>query len=138
MVTEKAMSELLKFIIDNFSFLYEELGARFSDSRVRGSDALLVFELPILRLRFANERGQILLDFQRADGQPADESFSFDIVRQLITGEIQDDAIMDRTKAEFVKANMAQIAEAFSKTRYMITVKILHELEKERAKRIFS
>jgi hypothetical protein len=133
----ETMNELLQFIMRHFSFLYDELGARFVDSQVHGINALLVFELPDVRVRFVRDRDQILMEFQHNRRPPSNEWFSFDVVQQLITGTIHDDAVMDRSKAEFVKAKFAEIADAFSKARHRATEKTMHEYEEARANRLF-
>ena len=146
------MNSILKLVIRYFSFLYDELGARFVDSQVGSMDsALLVLEMRNLRLRFVNDRGPIVLHFQSVDRAATNEWFSFDVLRQLITGVVDDDGIMwgtiggdpevDHKKAarnaEFVKANIAEIADAFSAARYSETEKTLHDYEEARAKRLF-
>lgn len=134
---KEAMNELLQFIMRHFSFLYNELGARFADSQVRGPDALLVLEVGGLRLRFVRDRDQIFLDFQHARLPRSDDWFSFDVVRQLVTGTIHDDAVMDDAKAGFVQANIEEISSAFSKARHQATENTLHQYEAARAKRLF-
>ena len=131
------MNELLNFLISNFAFLYNDYDARFTDSRVQGLNAMLVLEMSDLRLRFVRDRSQLFLDFQSNQQPQEDNWFSYDVVRQLITKEIVDSALLDEKKAKFVRDNIKVIAKAFSEKNKLATEKTLHKFEKARAKRLF-
>ena len=146
------MKLLLEFLGKYFAFLFDDLGVRFVGSEVMTLGSALVFlESGDLRLRFVNDRGQILLYFQKHHGGERDEWFSFDIVRQLITQVVDDDGIMwgriegnsktDHKKAminaEFIRTQFAAIADAFSESRHVSTENTLHEFEVARGKRLF-
>ena len=131
------MNELLNFLISHFAFLYDSFGAQFVGSQVHGSNATLVLESADIRLRFVRDRGQLFLDFQSSHYQCKDEWFSYDVVQQLITKEVEDSALLDEKKANFIKHNFQNIAEAFSKINCHETEKTLHEYEKARATRLF-
>ena len=57
-------------------------------------NALIVLEIGDLRLRFLKDRDQVFLEFQSVFDTTSDKWFSFGMVRQLITGEVNDDDIM--------------------------------------------
>lgn len=137
MVSDEEMNELLTYLISYFSFLYNDLGARFVDSRVHGPHAMLVLEIKDLRLRFVRDRGQLFLDFQSSHRPSEDDWFSYDVVRQFITNEVVDSAMLDEKKVKFVKEHIQEIAKAFSANNRQKTEQTLHECEKERAKRLF-
>ena len=73
----ETMNKLLQFIVGYFSFLYDDLGADLSilKSAAWGT-APLILEIGDLRLRFVNDRGDILLDFQHAGHTPDEKWFS--------------------------------------------------------------
>jgi hypothetical protein len=132
------MNELLQFIIRYFSFLYDDLGARFVDSQgLTNGGGRLVLEMGELRIRFTYDRGDIWLEFQRSSHPPSDKWFSLDIVRQLLTRKIDDSPEMGDAEAEFVKANIGEISAAFSEVRHSATEKTLCEYGEARAKRLF-
>ena len=137
MVFGEKMNEILNFLISHFAFLYNDYGARFIDSRVQGLNAMLVLEMGDLRLRFVRDRSQLFLDFQSSQHPKEDNWFSYDVVRQLITKEVVDSALFDKTKAKFVKENIQEIAKVFSEKNKQATEKTLHKFEKARAKRLF-
>lgn len=131
------MSELLLFLVEHFSFLYNEHDARFVESRVQGSNVLIVLEVDGLRLRFVRERGQLFLDFQSLQDSSRDDWFSLDIVYRFITGKVVDSAELDCEKIEFIKRHFKEIADAFSSTDRAATEKAMHAFEDERARRLF-
>lgn len=121
------------------SFLYSQNKFRFVDSDVSESfeNALLVLEHENLCLRFVKDRDQIFLDFKPANKKGEKYWFSIDIVKQLVTGKIEDSAKMDSEKAVFLKANIDEIEQLFSTTKTEDTIKKLKDLERARAKRLF-
>jgi hypothetical protein len=146
------MKQLLEFVAEYFSFLFDELGAKLVDSDVGSiGSALVILQLGDARLRFVNDRGQILLYFQSVHRGGRDEWFSFDVVRQLITRVVDDDGIMwgridgdpqtDHQKAlsnaTFIKTHFTEIADAFSDARHVSTEETLHEYKEARGKRLF-
>jgi hypothetical protein len=137
MVIGKTMNELLTYLIARLSFLYNEYGARFINSQVRGPHALLVLQADNIRLRLVRDRSQLFVDFQSSEGSSADDWFSFDMVRQLLTGTIVDSAEMDDEKAQFIHDNFSAIVEAFSAAKREQTENKLHEYERARAERLF-
>ena len=137
MVTGETMSELLTYLITRLSFLYNDYGTRFVDSQVRGPHAALVLEAGPLRLRLLRDRSQVFVDFQSAENPSEDDWFSFDMIRQLLTGEVIDSAEMDDEKAKFINDYFEAITEAFRPTNRKETEKKLHEYEHARAERLF-
>lgn len=131
------MNELLTYLVSRLSFLYNECGARFVDSLVRGPHASIILEASELRLRLVRDRSQIFVDFQSTENPSEDDWFSFDMIRQLLTGEIIDSAQMDDEKAQFINDHFGAIAEAFRSTNRKETERKLHEYEHARAERLF-
>jgi len=121
------------------SFLYSPNRFRFVDSGSSESfgNAFLVLEHKELRLRFVKDRGQIFLDFQPTSKNRKGEWFSIDIVKQMVTGEIETSAEMDSEKRKFLKTNLDKIEQLFSSANREGTIKKLKELERARAKRLF-
>jgi hypothetical protein len=137
MVIGETMNQLLQFLIQHYSFLYDECGARFVDSQANGGDAMLVLEQGDLRIRFVRDRAQVLLECQSRYRRRPDEWFSLEVIRRLLRGMVTDNEVVDGTESEFVKANLGSIREAFSKSRHATTENSLREYKKARAKRLF-
>lgn len=137
MVTGETMNDLLTYLVSHLSFLYNDYEARFVDSQVRGPDALLVLEVGELRVRLVRDRSQIFVDFKSCGNPSEDDWASFDIIRQLLTGEIVDDAVMDEEKARFIQDHFAAIIDAFRSGNRGETEKKLHKFKQARAKRLF-
>ena len=130
------VEEILKLLMKHCSFLYSQKKFRFVDSDVSESfgNALLVLEHENLRLRFVKDRDQIFLDFKPANKKGEKYWFSIDIVKQLVTGRIEDSAELDSEKAVFLKTNIDEIEQLFSTTKTEDTIKKLKDLERDRAK----
>lgn len=133
------MEDILQYLMKHCSFLYSPNRFRFVDSGSSESfgNAFLVLEHEDLRLRFVKDRGQIFLDFQPTSKKQKGEWFSIDIVKQMVTGEIEPSAEMDSKKAKFLKTNLDEIEQLFSTVNMESTIKKLKELERARAKRLF-
>lgn len=131
------MNELLKFIILHFSFLYNDYDARFVDSKVDRSNALLTMELGELKLRFVRDKSQVFLDFQGRSGTDQNNWFSYDVVQQHITKVVLDDACVDGKKAKVLQQHIGEIVAMFSGDELNNTEAALRQLERERAKRMF-
>ena len=131
------MNELLQFMIQHYSFLWNDLGATFVDSQLRGGDALLILEQGDLRIRFVRDRAQLFLEFQSRFRRPAEEWFSLEVLRYFLTGVASDNEVIDGAEAAFLRDNIGRIGEAFSRSRHKVTEKTLHEYKKTRSQRIF-
>ncbi len=133
------MEEIHQYLMKHCSFLYLPNQFRFveSDSSESLGNAFLVLEHKDLRLKFIKDRGQLFLDFQPTSSNRKKDWFSIDIVKQLVTGNIEPSAEMDIEKAKFLKSNLDEIKRLFSTTNLEDTLKKLRELERARAKRLF-
>lgn len=138
MVVKKEMNELLEYLVKKLSFLYEKYGARFVDSKAQESNAFLVLELDNFRLRLVRDRSQIFIDIQsNYDLKNEKEWFSYDVISQLISGEVEESAVLDDLKVEFIKEHFDELENIFAASEVDATINKLHGLEKERAKRLF-
>jgi hypothetical protein len=131
------MNKLLLFLMENFSFLYEECGCRFADSQVYEPNATLVFEVDDLRLRFVRDRSQIFVDFQNKRNAAQQRWYSFGVVRQLLTGEIGGSEALDGDKARFIRQHLGDIKQLFSGATVKDTEKKLTGFEHARGERLF-
>lgn len=131
------MTKLLEFIIAHFTYLYDDLGCRFTDSQVHGPNAVLVFEVDELRLRFVRDRSQIFLDFQNKRRSSRKRWYSFGVVRQLTTGEVGGSEELDAEKASYIHQHFTEIKSAFTNANATETEKTLKKLEHERGERLF-
>lgn len=135
--TSRKMEKVLQYIKKNCSFLYSPYKFQIveSDSSESFGNALVILEDENLRLQFVKDRDQLFLDFQPTSNKK--EWFSIDIVKQLVTGNIEPSAKMDSEKAEFLKNHLDQIKHLFSPKNLTNTIKKLKDLERARAKRLF-
>ncbi|TFG03277.1 MAG: hypothetical protein EU542_02875 [Promethearchaeota archaeon] len=131
------MEEILRFIEKHCFFLYSSHTFQIveSDSSESFGNALVILEDEDLRLQFVKDRDQLFLDFQPTNYKK--EWFSIDIVKQLVSGDIEPSSEIDSEKAEFLKFHLDKIKELFSPTKFKNTLKKLKELERARAKRLF-
>lgn len=131
------MNELLTYVVAHLSFLYNEYGARFVDSKAHGADAMLILEAEGLRIRLVRDRGQIFFDVQSDETRSELRWYSFDLIRHLLTGKIVDDSVMDDVKPQLIRDRFPEIVDAFSPNRRRETEKTLEEYKRARAKRMF-
>jgi hypothetical protein len=130
------MDDLLRFTIAHFSYLYNELGFRFIDSSVQGTNAALVLENQDLRIRLIRDRDQVFVDFQGQQENPKKKWYSFGVVRQLLSGQIGSEEI-DADKARFIREHFRRIEVLFSSASRAETERLLQGIERDRAKRLF-
>jgi hypothetical protein len=133
------MEEILRYIMRYCPFLYAPNQFRFVDSGSSESfgNAFLVLEHGNLRLQFIRDRGQIFLDFQPTSKKNKSEWYSIDIVKQMVKGKIEPSAEMDTKKVEFLKSNLDELQQLFSRDNLEGTIKKLKDLERARAKLLF-
>lgn len=139
--TVTRMDAILNFILTHLSFLYKEFKFVFVDSLVSdsfGGDAYLVLSSENLKLRFVSDRDQLFLEFQSKIAEGKNSWHSIDVIKQLTTNEICDNAILDENHARFLKAKFPEIYRLFFSENAKETIIKLKKLEKERAKRMFA
>jgi hypothetical protein len=131
------MEKVLQYIKKHCSFLYSPYKFQIVESESSESfgNALVILEDEDLRLQFVKDRGQLFLDFQPTSNKK--EWFSIDIVKQLVTGNIEPSAEIDTEKVEFLKNHLDEIKDIFSPKNLTGTIKKLKDLERARAKRLF-
>ena len=134
------MEEFQQLIIKKCAFLFSSNPFQVidSDSSESFGNAFLILERGDLRLQFVKDRNQIFLDFQPSSKKGKLYWYSIDVVKQMITGEIESSAEIITRNIEFLKTNLEKIEQLFSKNNVDDTVKKLKQLERERAKRLFS
>ena len=133
------MEEFIQYVKKHFSFLFSPYQFRIIESQSSESfgNALVILEYEDLLLKIVKDRDQIFLDFQPASKKSKLNWFSIDIVKQMITGKIEPSAEMNSRNVEFLKDNLDQIKQLFSKENTLDTIKVLKKLERELAKRLF-
>jgi hypothetical protein len=161
------MNDLMWVINRYFAFLHRNFGARVVDERTGSMGcATVILELGDLRMAFVNDRGPISLEFQSIHHDPKEDTqatiegiqvpsvdgwFSLDVVRQLITGVVDDKGVLwgwlEGNEAEyrgraseisaFVRDRMGDIQSAFSNTQVLATEGKLNEYCEARARRLF-
>jgi hypothetical protein len=135
------MNEILAFIFRHCSFLWDQAGYRFTDSRSTpsfGGDGYVILESSSLRLRFLRKRGQLFLDVQEPGAGEDARWYSIDIVRRLLTGERMASAELSADYAQFLRLHLSDIEARFSdQSARPETKRRLDELEQIRAKELF-
>jgi hypothetical protein len=133
------MEEILQYLKKHCSFLYSPYKFQIVESQSSESfgNALVILEDEDLSLQFVKDRDQLFLDFQPTSKKHKKEWFSIDIVKQLITGNIEPSAEMDSEKIEFLKTHLDEIKRLFARNILENTIRKLKELERARAKRLF-
>lgn len=134
------MTFILAFIAAHMGFLWDQARFRITGSdvtTVNGGNALLVVESDVLRLRFARDRGQLLLEFQPASVGVSSEWFSVDLVRRLFLGQKETSGLLDEGYAAFIEQHLDAIEERFAAERWSSTRTELKALKVKRAKEMF-
>lgn len=105
------MAELLIYLATQMPFLFVPDGYRFVDSRVEqsfGGDALLILESAMLRLRFTNDRAQLLLSLQPLESRST-EWFSPGLLQGLLTGVRPASEVLDEQWARFLEGALPEL-----------------------------
>jgi len=130
----------LQFLMAYCGSLYNFYEFRFVDSFVYKSfdnDAMLILATNELKLKFSRDRSQLFLEFQSTFDKKKNNWYSFDLIRQLITGEDEYFSLMNADNAYFFKKNVDCILDLFSKNKVEATLEKLNRLEKKRSKKLF-
>jgi len=135
------MDKVLTYLLINLSFLYKEFGFVIVDSDHSdqfGGNGLIVLQLGSLFLRLGNDRGQLFLDVTNRDICKKEDWYSSDIVLQLITGKIQDTAVLDESSfPKLFKKHFSKIVDCLTNNTAKENFATMKKMEKERAKRLF-
>lgn len=113
---ELNMVAILLFLATKCAFLFTPNGYRFVDSQVGtsfGGDAYVILESNVVRLIFAWDRSQLLLEFQPVGGK-ARERFSLDLLKGVLTGVRGGSSLLDDDSAEFLGEHLAQLEACFA------------------------
>ena len=134
------MNQILRYLLDYCSFLYEPGRYRFVDSETSasfGGDAYLTLASDSVRIRFVRDRDRLLMEFQSVEEEGQFDWYSIDVVRQLVTGEPRRSARLDEDQAAFLREHLDDIEERFAPERLDETTTALKKLERTRAKELF-
>lgn len=134
------MKKILQFLATSGSFLYEDRGFRFVDSQysgVFGGNGLVVLQNDKMDVRLLLDREQLSMDFRGKGRASPRDWFSEDIVRQMITGEI-DRTFLDNNNVEFIQSHLDEIEQLFSVENLSTTEAKCRQLQRERSKRLFA
>ena len=114
------MEEFAQYVKKKISFLFSPFQFRIIKSLSSESfgNALLILEHEDLSIQIVKDRDQIFLDFQPSSKKGKLNWFSIDIVKQMITGNIESSAEMNPQNIEFLKNNLAKIEQLFSKGKH--------------------
>jgi len=134
------MDEILEFLIKYLSFLYNEYGFKFVDSmssKSFGGDGFLVLRSEHIALRFVNDRSQLFLDLRSTQFDKKNDWHSIDLVKQLITGDVSENSVLNEEIVFFLKDHINDILEKFGPKEAKSTIVRLKKFKVERAKRLF-
>ena len=134
------MNQILAFLVDHMSFLWDGARSRITGSEVatsNGGDAYLVVESDRLRLRFVRDRGQLSLELQPSEANGSNDWYSVDLVRRLLLGRRETSGLLDASYASFVREQLAEIESCFSPERWETTRAELKRLARIRSREMF-
>lgn len=132
------MNDILLFIMEYCSDLYYLFGFRFVDSSYyEGDNSMVVLAKGNLQFVFTRDRGQMFLDIEGRIKMKRIFSFSIDLIRRLIDGSREFNAILDKENGDFVNRNIDRIIDLFSESKIETTKKELELIRRERMKIIF-
>ncbi len=150
------MKAILNYLATDGYFLFSEGKCRIVDSTYCpgfGGTGTITLQNELLRLIFQQERDNLLLDFQSVKHKLglSKGSFSFGLIRQLITGEIDKEfqpVIIDphgnwmrlesyKGGSDFLQHHFQTIQSLFDNFDLVSTEAALKTLEKKRVKRLF-
>jgi len=134
------MDKILEYLLKNLSFIYNQYEFKFVDSMTSssfGGDGYLTLRSDYIEIRITNDRDQLFLDFRSTEFDKDNEWHSVDLIKQLITGIIDDTSMLNDDIAASVKENFSRIRKLFDLEKAKDTVMQLRKLEAERAKRLF-
>lgn len=133
------MKQILMFLACDGAFLYEEHGFRIVDSEyisAFGGPGSVVLSNDTLEIRLYLDRDRQSVDFRGKRRKSFQAWFAIDVVRQLVTGEI-DKGLLDAENIAFLRQNVVKLQQLFGKASLAATEKALRKLEKERSRRLF-
>ncbi|MCE5327225.1 MAG: hypothetical protein LLG01_12525 [Planctomycetaceae bacterium] len=133
------MTEILKFLIASCSFLYQDYGFRFVDSKTFSTrDAMIILAADgYLRLCFSYEREELLLEVQPDTAEAEDTWWGISLLEELLTGHDVASGLMSHEKAIFLKKHMPDVMRLFDKERVAGTCEKLASLREQRNKKMF-
>jgi len=134
------MDEILRFLLSNLNFIYNDYGFKFIDSmssKSFGGDGYITLQSDQMEIRILSDRNQMFLDFRSLKFDKKNDWHSIDVIRQLITGNVFDNAVLDEKTASDIKDNFSDICGLFASSEVNETVSKLKKLEFERSKRLF-
>lgn len=100
------MKELLRFLADHLSFLFDQDSFKIEDSLSgSGGRAMVALVSPHLRIRVTRDRGEMLLAFQPIRGNDG-EWFSLGLLRGVLTGERGGSEVLDSEWALFLEGSL--------------------------------
>jgi len=126
----------MKYVNKHFSLLFEKYGFHISSTYAPGDS--LTLESRDVNIRFSDERGEMIVEFQSNYFRKRDDYswYSIDIVRELITGETKCKGMMNKANLTFMQSNIEKILEQFSESNAKSTVLKLRKLASIRAKEL--
>jgi hypothetical protein len=133
------MKTILTYLVRHCLYLFDDYGFRFADSTCSksfGGDASVTIKSPKLLFRFTYDRGQLLLEIASTKIRRS-AWYSIDLISQLVTGNVESSALLDKRYARFLHDNIESICKLFSDKQLDATVHALNKMAKERAKRLF-
>lgn len=121
-----------------FSYLFENYGFRLIEKAESESfgNSYAVIESDDFRLQFIIDRGQSFVEISPYS-EPR-EWFDLNIMRAYILGTDSLQIESPEELSEFLKCNYKKIKDLFSSDNILTTVAQLKQLEKDRARRMFS
>ena len=134
------MHKILEFLATDGTFLYEEHCCCIVDSEYSemfGGTGSVTLSNDIIELKFWLDRDRMCMDLHGVGSHTTDSWFSMDIVKQLLTDEVNDKSLMNHENVEFLKENFEDLQDRFASPNLPASESTCRKLERQRAKRIF-
>lgn len=134
------MTKILLFLATDGAFTFEECNCHIIASKyvhAFGGTGSVTLQNDVLELNFWLDRDRLFMDVRAINDKSQYSWISFDILKEVLTGEVASIAEMNEENTAFVKANFPKIQELFRMENRRNTEARCRELKKQRAKRLF-
>jgi hypothetical protein len=132
------MIELLNFLIQHCSFLFEKPGFRFKDSRVGRNNAegsWVLLESGELQIYISSELEAITCEVRSLHDTRSRDWFSFDLIAGLLGHQVES-GLMNSTNRQLLSRLLPDIVNRFKKENSDATLQTLRSLRAQRTSKL--
>jgi hypothetical protein len=134
------LRRILAVLSKELAFLYEERGYRFLELEVikyRPDCGIVLLTNGRVVVELDSERDNVFFSMRHSSGKPQHDTISLDILRQILTGEINDSGLVNEQSATFLQKEWKSLERLFLKKNLAETNVLAAKLEKARSKRMW-